>query len=97
MFQIKFTPEAFEDLRRLRKSDHRPIVDAVETQLLHQPALETRNRKRLRPNQLAEWELRVGDFRIFYDVDPENNVVKIEAIGQKQGSKLIVHGEEYEL
>jgi mRNA-degrading endonuclease RelE of RelBE toxin-antitoxin system len=45
---------------------------------------------------LAEWELRVGDFRVFYDVDEEKGVVKIEAIRCKQGSKLFVHGEEYE-
>jgi len=31
------------------------------------------------------------------DVDEENAVVKIEAIGYKEGSKLFVHGEEYEL
>jgi len=46
---------------------------------------------------LAEWELRVDDFRVFYDLDVEAEVVKIEAIGFKQGSKLLVHGEEYEL
>jgi hypothetical protein len=34
--------------------------------------------------------MRVGDFRVFYDV-------KIEAIGLKQGNKLFVHGKEYSL
>jgi len=29
--------------------------------------------------------------------DIEQALVKIEAIGYKQGSKLFVHGEEYEL
>jgi mRNA-degrading endonuclease RelE of RelBE toxin-antitoxin system len=51
----------------------------------------------LRPNQLAEWELRVGDCRVFYDVDVDANVVKIVAVGYKSGGKLYVHGEEYEL
>jgi len=41
--------------------------------------------------------LRIGDFRVFYDVDAERAVVKIEAVGYKEGSKLFVHGEEYEL
>jgi mRNA-degrading endonuclease RelE of RelBE toxin-antitoxin system len=97
MFHIEFTPEAFDDLRSFRKYDQQQIVAAIENQLQYQATEETRNRKRLRPNQLAEWELRVGDFRVFYDVDPDATIVKIEAVGYKQGSKLFVHGEEYEL
>jgi len=97
MFRIELTPEAVEDLRLLRKFDQQQIIDAIERQLSDQAAQETRHRKRLRPNQLAEWELRVGDFRIFYDIDQDNEVVKIEAVGYKQGSKLFVHGQEYHL
>ena len=58
---------------------------------------ETRNRKRLQPNSLAEWELRVGRFRVFYDVDPSAREVLIVAIGYKQGSKLFVRGREHTL
>ena len=54
MFRIVFTPEALEDLRQLRKYDQQHIVTAIEAQLLHQPHHETRHRKRLRPNRLAE-------------------------------------------
>ncbi len=97
MFRIELTPEAVEDLRLLRKFDQQQIIGAIERQLSGQAAQETRKRKRLRPNQLAEWELRVGDFRIFYDIDQDNAVVKIEAVGYKQGSKLFVHGQEYHL
>jgi mRNA-degrading endonuclease RelE of RelBE toxin-antitoxin system len=97
MFRIEFTPEAVDDLRLLRKYDQQVVLSAIEEQLAHQAAQETRNRKRLRPNQLAEWELRAGDFRVFYDIDMENTVVKIEAVGYKQGSKLFVHGQEYDL
>ena len=97
MFRIVFTPEALEDLRQLRKYDQQHIVTAIEAQLLHQPHHETRHRKRLRPNRLAEWELRVHPFRVFYDVDVSQRVVKIEAIGHKPGNTLFVHGEEYQL
>ena len=97
MFLIEFTPEAVEDIRLLRKYDQQQILAAIESQLAHQPTGETRNRKQLRPNQLAEWELRIGEFRVFYDVDVENALVKVEAIGHKQGNKLFVRGEEYEL
>ncbi len=69
----------------------------IEKQLQHQPVAETRNRKRLHPNDLAEWELRLGRYRIFYNVNHAELRVKIEAVGYKRGSVLIVHGEEYEL
>jgi mRNA-degrading endonuclease RelE of RelBE toxin-antitoxin system len=62
----------------------------------HQPGHVTRNRKRLRPNRLAEWELRIDTFRVFYDLDTEHAVVKIEAIGDKRGNRLFIRGEEYE-
>jgi hypothetical protein len=97
-------------LKSFRKHEQEQILTAIENQLAHQADQETRNRKRLRPNQLAEWELRVGDFRVFYDIEqadtgqadteqaePSEAVVKIVAVGYKQGSKLFVHGEEYEL
>ena len=97
MFRIVFTPEAINDLRQFRKYDQQHIVAAIETQLLHQPAHETRHRKQLRPNALAEWELRVQTFRVFYDVDVAQNVVKIAAVGLKRGNTLFIHGEEYQL
>jgi mRNA-degrading endonuclease RelE of RelBE toxin-antitoxin system len=81
----------------LRAYDQRRVIESVEEQLRHQPAQETRNRKRLRPNELAEWELRVASFRIFYDVEEENEIVKIEAVGYKQGNVLFIRGEEYQL
>jgi len=65
MFQTEFSPEAREDLVQLRKFDQKRILEEIEIQLSHQPDQETRNRKRLRPNQLAEWELRIGSFRVF--------------------------------
>ncbi|MGH8473623.1 MAG: type II toxin-antitoxin system RelE family toxin [Gammaproteobacteria bacterium] len=59
MFEVRITPEALDDLRRLRKHESRRIFNELERQLTVQPAIETRNRKRLRPNQVAEWELRI--------------------------------------
>jgi mRNA-degrading endonuclease RelE of RelBE toxin-antitoxin system len=97
VFAIEFTLDAIEDMQRLRKYERQQIVETIQGQLAHQPTEETRNRKRLRPNQLAEWELRIGRFRVFYDVDTQANRVKIEAIGYKRGDRLLIHGEEYKL
>jgi mRNA-degrading endonuclease RelE of RelBE toxin-antitoxin system len=97
MFRIEFTPEAVADLKSFHRYDRQQVVKGIEGQLPHRADEQSRNRKRLRPNRLAEWELRIGDFRVFYDVDLNESLVKIVAIGYKVGSCLYVHGEEYEL
>ena len=43
---------------------------------------ETRNRKRLGENELSDWELRIQDFRVFYDVvaEEDHRIVNIKSI-----------------
>jgi len=55
MFNIDVTDSASDDLEWFQKHDQMIITDQIELQLTHQPNVETRNRKRLRPNQVAEW------------------------------------------
>ena len=47
---------------------------------------------------LASWELRVGDLRVYYDVeeDPEQQVI-IAAIGVKVRNRVYIAGELYDL
>ena len=78
------------------------IQDKMEEQLLFEPNAETKNRKPLRqPAPFgAQWEIRFGPdncFRVLYDIDEEQHVVQILAIGVKEGNRLIVAGEEVEL
>jgi mRNA-degrading endonuclease RelE of RelBE toxin-antitoxin system len=74
------------------------ILDAVEGQLTHQPTIETRNRKFMRPNPLAPWELRIGLLRVYYDVedDPEP-VVVVLAVGVKMRNRVRIGKEVFEL
>src|SRR5437588_3827187 len=101
MFEIDITPEAVDDLKKLRKYDRKIVADAIDERLPHEPDKESKNRKRLRPNNVAEWELRVGSFRVFYDViveeKEEKTVVRIRAVGKKRGNKILLHGKEYKL
>jgi len=53
MYAIEFTPEADQDLSYFMKWEQKQITDAIEAQLEHQPTVETRNRKQLRPNPVA--------------------------------------------
>jgi mRNA-degrading endonuclease RelE of RelBE toxin-antitoxin system len=97
MFRIELTPEAIDDLESQRIFDQKRLVTAMEVQLAHEPTRETRNRKKLRPSDLPDWELRVEAFRVFYEVIAENEIVKVVAIGVKEGNDLFIHGEKYEL
>lgn len=97
MFQIDFTPDGIEDMKILRKYDRERIVTEIGYQLEHQPDFRTRNRKQLRPNSLAEWELRIDPFRVFYDVNRERGRVSIVAVGKKEGNRLIIRGMEFQL
>ena len=93
MFDIEFTPEANEDLKSFRKFEQQEIIDGIQKQLKHEPTVETRNRRNLRPNKVAEWEVRIGRFRVLYNVDDGAEIVSIEAIGFKIGSQLFIRGE----
>jgi len=71
------------------------VLDAIKVQLRYEPLRETRNRKQLRPNPLAPWELRVGSLRVFYEVDTrEPDLVNVLAIAIKKGNRLIIAGKE---
>lgn len=74
------------------------VLDTVERKLQRQPDVETRNRKPMRPNPIAPWELRIGDLRVYYDfeVEPEP-VVYIRAVGIKQRNKVRIGKEVIEL
>ena len=79
----------------------RLIRENIEEQLQFEPGVETKNRKPLRHRAFAaQWEIRFGPdnrFRVLYDIDEEGRAVQIVAIGEKQGERLIIGGEEVEL
>jgi mRNA-degrading endonuclease RelE of RelBE toxin-antitoxin system len=74
----------------------------IAEQLVFEPNVETKNRKPLRQPApfAAQWEIRFGPdnrFRVLYDIDEEQHAVQVVAIGEKEGNRLIVAGEEIEL
>ena len=73
------------------------MLSTTYQQLVSEPLAQTRNRKPLRPNDLAAWEMRVGSHRVFYDVDEEGTKVTIKAVGLKEHNKLFIRGKEYQL
>ena len=94
-FDITITDEADTQLRTLPVRDQRIIEAAVEARLRDQPGSPTKAIRRLRPNLLAEFELRVRDLRVLYNVDRDNSEVVLLIVGRKVGTKLIVGGKEF--
>ena len=94
-FAIQVTAGAEADLRWFTAYARRIILDGLEVHLRYQPSQETRRLQPLRPNPVAEWELRLGDYRVLYDVDEVERRVTVQVVGEKKGNRLIVQGEEY--
>ena len=101
-FTIKYAPEMFEHLDAIELKYHRLIGKTIKEQLSHTPEIETKNRKPLeRPASFgATWELRFGPqnmFRVFYEVNDDEKIVAVLAIGVKVRNQLFIGGQEYEL
>ena len=96
-YRIEYTDSAIDDIAYFKKYERVVIVTAIEEQLTHEPIREVRNRKPMEPNALARWEVRVGTYRIFYDVEVIDRVVLIKAVGWKEHNTLYIRGKEYQL
>lgn len=88
-YRIEYSPETGDHFRYLSNRQQVMVLDAVEKQLQFQPDIETRNRKPMRPNPLAPWELRIGNPRVYYDFENSpDRVVYIRAIGIKDRNNV---------
>ncbi|MEI2583583.1 type II toxin-antitoxin system RelE/ParE family toxin [Scytonema sp. PRP1] len=97
-YRIEYSPESEAHLRYLSARQQVIVLDTVDEQLMYQPTVETKNRKPMRPNPLAPWELRIGDLRVYYDVEDEPEpVVYINAVGVKERNQVRIAGEVYDL
>lgn len=101
-FELIYAPVVKRHLRGIESKYYSLIRDEIEAQLQDKPDVETRNRKPLkRPGIFgATWEIRFGSanrIRVLYKVDRSRKQVAILAIGEKQGERLLVGGEEVDL
>lgn len=91
---IEYSPEAEEHLQWLTVRQQKIVLDTVDRQLVNQPNVETRNRKPMRPTPVAPWELRIGNLRVYYEVndDPDPTVIVL-AVGIKDRDRVRIGGE----
>ncbi len=95
-YNIEIGQSADEDLSFYEVFEQRIIVKAIIEYLQLDANVETRKRKRLRSNPVAPWELRIGDFRAFYEINANRNV-KILAIGHKVHNELFIRRKKVEI
>jgi mRNA interferase RelE/StbE len=96
-YEIRWSPDALDHLRLLPAHQRAMVLDSVERHLTARPDEPTQKQKQLAENPLATWELRLGDVRVFYDVNREEITVDLVAIGVKEHNRLRIGGEEVEL
>jgi mRNA-degrading endonuclease RelE of RelBE toxin-antitoxin system len=89
-FTVNITPSARADIRSFKAYEQRIIANGIRTYLTRDALVETDRRKLLEPNNLAPWELRIDDYRVFYDV--EDDTVHITTVGYKDHNDLYIRG-----
>jgi len=95
-FDFTLVPSADEDLAYYKVREQRIILDAIGEFLGIDADVESKRRKQLRPNPLAPWELRMGDYRVFYEIRPEG-VVRVLAVGHKVHNELFIRGQRADI
>ncbi len=89
MFTIAYGETVADDLATMRVFERKRILDEIDGQLTHEPTQPTRNKKIVRgltpPWEHVQpvWELRVGEYRVFYDVDEAGRQVVVRAVRHK--------------
>jgi mRNA-degrading endonuclease RelE of RelBE toxin-antitoxin system len=93
VYAIRFAVSVVKDLKRLSPYHRNVILDVIETQLSHKPTSPAKHRKLLM-NLIPPWDavppvwgLRVGEFRVFYDVSKTERTVHVRAIRKKPSGK----------
>jgi len=87
--QIRLAESVRDDLKRVPAHYRCIILDAMEAHLSRNPEQGTRRKKMLVslvPNFEARtpvWQLRVGDYRVFYDVDQAEKIVYVRLVRKK--------------
>ncbi len=85
------------DLYFFKVYERKAILEAIKEQLSYEPLKETKHRKELRENPLANWELRFGEYRVFYEVRESIHTVGIMAIGWKFHNVLYIRNKEVKI
>lgn len=95
MYTVEFTYEAEDDLGWFSRREQNIILDGIESNLIYEPNVITRNRHPCRDDKakIADWELRLGVFRVFYNIEESVQIISIERIGKKPNNTVFLRGQ----
>jgi mRNA-degrading endonuclease RelE of RelBE toxin-antitoxin system len=95
--RLRIAPDAKRQFKELSAADQAKLKNVMRACLEEDDATVTkRNRFALRrPSELAHFEFRVGDLRVFYRV--VEGLVQVVLIGRKRGNPLFVEGKRFTL
>ena len=75
-YEITLAPEAERDYKKLKAAIRAEVRDSLEVHLRHEPMKTSKSSiKRLRGLAQPQYRLRVGDLRVFYDVEGDSVLV----------------------
>ncbi len=84
-YEIRYAAAAVDDLRGMRAFNQREILDGIELHLRYGPTFVSRSRiKAMAQPFQSQYRLRIGDFRVYYDVDDVGRVVNVLRILTKK-------------
>ena len=82
-WEIRYSNEAVEQLKKFRAFDSTAILGQIEQVFRVNPTVVSKSRiKRLREPAPTQYRLRVGEFRVFYDVT-EQAVLIIQVLSKQ--------------
>jgi mRNA interferase RelE/StbE len=88
-YAIILSPEAIEDLRRLKAPIRSKVKEGIEIHLRHEPLKESKSWiKRLRGIRRPGYRLRIGEIRVFYDVS-EDTVEILAVVPKSEASEWL--------
>ena len=93
-YEIILSPQAVQDLKSLDTYYKTKVKELIEIHLRHTPMKVSKSRiKKLRGLRHPQYRLRIGDIRVFYDVEDET--VQILAIIPKpKAARWLEHAGE---
>ena len=95
-WRVVLKESAIDDLRALGLKASRAVLAETTRRLGADPLAETRHMKTLRPNPMAQRELRLfGRHRVLFNVDRSKRRVTIVLVGEKRENALIVQGRRF--
>ena len=84
MFAVGYHPDAAKELRAIRAFERARILGDIAEQLTSRPHVVEGRKKRIELGEGdAIFQLRVGAYRVFYDVDPEALRVTVRHVRRK--------------